>query len=597
MSDVDEVKKRIDIVEVVSEFVKLKKGGRNFKGLCPFHNEKTPSFMVSQEMQIFHCFGCGFGGDVFKFLMETEHIEFGEALSILAKRAGVTLSSNFPGSAPSIKEKLYEINHLASEFYQYLLVTHKIGEKALSYVMGRGITKASIKTFGVGYSPNAWDGLYNYMVLKKGYKSEDLETAGLLIRRSESGGRGYYDRFRGRLMFTLKDVRGNVLGFAGRVLDSDAKEAKYINTSETPVYSKSDVLYGMDVTKEYIKKGNAAVIVEGEIDLIRSYQAGVCNIVAIKGSALTDGQLRLLKRYTENITLSLDADLAGDVAARRGIEIADSLGFNIKVVQLLGGKDPDEAVKLGVWRDSVSKAVPIYDYLIDSAFKRSDGALVFGKKKIGDELIPIFSKISNDIVKAHYVKKLANRLGVSEEVISGALEKFAKKESLGIVARAVTTEDEKEKKSREEMLEERFLSMILQSGNPIAVFNNSAREGMESFFTIQGMGRVFEYLKGFLGKKEQGKFVISDFVKEAPGELSSIINRLYLIDLGSDYEKEEDKEGEAKNSALIMEDLYNKRRLGEISKLISEAEAKEEKGEVLRLNSEFGEISKKIAKQ
>lgn len=587
MSDVEEVKKRIDIVEVISEFVKLKKSGRNFKGLCPFHNEKTPSFIVSSERQIWHCFGgCNKGGDALSFLMEYEHIEFWEALRILAKRVGFTLSTNYQGPSTNIKEKIYEINNLASEYYQYLLTEHKVGEKALLYILGRGITKASLKLFGVGYAPNSWDGIYKYLVLKKKYSPEDVETAGLILK-----GRGYYDRFRGRLLFTLKDVRGNVVGFAGRVLEKDVKEAKYINTAETPVYIKGEVLYGLDVTKEDIKKEGFAVIVEGEIDAIRSYQSGVKNVVAIKGTALTEGQLRLLKRYTENLTISLDADLAGDLASRRGIELADNLGFNIKVVEILGAKDPDEAVGLGVWKESVKASLPIYDYFIDSAFKRNDPFSVFGKKKIGDELLPILAKISNDIVKAHYVKKLAEKLGVEEEVIESGMTKAVKKEELGFVAKKAGTFIE-QKKTREEAIEEYFLSLILQSEETLKYLENERAADLANYFLTPVLARVFGLLKEYVLEKKE--FTAGEFIKTLPSELTSIIDRLYIFDLGEDLYKEENKEKEIFRTIALMEELYLRRRIAEFSKKIGEGQEKGG-GEVLALNDEFLKLSKRLS--
>ncbi len=303
MDQIEEIRSKIDLVAFISETVPLKKAGRNFKGLCPFHTEKTPSFIVSPERQIWKCFGCQKGGDAFGFLMEIERIEFGEALRILAKKTGVVLQSYRPSQSESEKDKLYQINHLAAEFFHYLLLNHRAGKKALNYILQRGISKQSLEKFKLGYAPAMWDGLQGFLVGKKGYKAEDLEKAGLIIKRAgEQESRkveGYYDRFRDRLMFPLSDHRGNVVGFAGRVLDPEVKEAKYVNTPETAVYHKSDLLFPLDVTKEEIKKENCAMVVEGELDAISSYQVGLKNVVAIKGSALSEEQSRLLKRFCE----------------------------------------------------------------------------------------------------------------------------------------------------------------------------------------------------------------------------------------------------------------------------------------------------------
>ena len=266
MSDIDDVKSRLNIVDIVGAKVPLKKAGRNFKGLCPFHSEKTPSFIVSPDRQTFHCFGCGKGGSVIDFVMEYDRVDFSEALETLAATAGVTLTHRIPDTPEGrIRQKIFEVNHLASEFYHYLMTKHDLGERARIYLKHRGVSDKTAKTFMLGYSPNGWEGLYRYLT-KKGYAAELLEKAGLVIR--SRSGRGMYDRFRGRIMFTLRDHRGNVVGFSGRMLDPDAKEAKYINTSETPVYIKGNVLYGLDVTKSAIQKENDCILTEGEFDVI-----------------------------------------------------------------------------------------------------------------------------------------------------------------------------------------------------------------------------------------------------------------------------------------------------------------------------------------
>ncbi|MBI3343237.1 DNA primase, partial [Candidatus Gottesmanbacteria bacterium] len=276
MSDIDEVKARTNIIDIISARVTLKKAGRHWKALCPFHSEKTPSFIVSPERQSWKCFGCGKGGSVLDFIMEYEHVDFVEALETLAEKAGVKLERRM-GDTPEakLKEKILTANHLASEYYHYLLTKHAIGEKARRYLKTRGVTDKTIKTFSLGYSPNSWDGLLKYLK-KKGYDEAILAQAGLIV----ASNRGGYDRFRGRVMFTLKDHRGNIVGFSGRLLDPDAKEAKYINTSETLVYSKSNVLYGLDVTRAAIQKEGEAIVMEGEFDVISSFQAGVGNTVA-----------------------------------------------------------------------------------------------------------------------------------------------------------------------------------------------------------------------------------------------------------------------------------------------------------------------------
>lgn len=457
MSEIDEIKSRLNIVDIIGQRVTLKKTGRNFKGLCPFHNEKSPSFIVSPDRQSFHCFGCGKGGSIFDFVMLYEHVDFAEALESLAERANVKLerrSSDNPQMQQ--KQKLFEVNHLASEYYAYLLTKHKVGTKALAYLSQRGISDKSIKTFSLGYSPNDWDGLLKYLK-KKGYDNQLLETAGLVLR----GNRGYYDRFRGRVMFTLKDHRGNVVGFAGRVLDPEIKEAKYINTAETPVYSKSKVLYGLDITKATIQKANEVVLMEGELDVISSYQAGIPNVVAIKGSALTEDHALLLRRFCERIVFALDADFAGDQAARRGIEIAEKIGFDMRVATMPSGKDPDEAAREspGLLKKSIKEAQALYDYFLSSAMSHFDVSTAYGKKKIADEVLSIIAKIENSIVQGHYMRKLAEAIDISEENIVDVLRAMQRKQQKKGVLEKVAGEA----RTRLEKTEVYVLALLLQA--------------------------------------------------------------------------------------------------------------------------------------
>lgn len=537
MSDLDQIKQKIDIVAFVSESVPLKKTGANFKGLCPFHTEKTPSFIVSPERQIWHCFGqCADGGDIFKFLMKIENIEFSESLKILAKRAGVTLSAFQPSKESQLKEKLYSVNHLASEFYHYILTNHPLGQKARDYLKSRQITNNSITLFSLGYSPNSWDSLINFLA-KKGYNPPDLETAGL-VSKSQIG--HFFDRFRGRLIFTLKDHRGNCVGFAGRLLDPEAKEAKYVNTAETPVYTKGNILYGLEIAKEEIKKEGFAVVVEGEIDAIQSYQAGVRNVVAIKGSALTQNQVNLLKRYTENIYLSLDADYAGDSAAHRGIEIADAAGLNIKVVNLKEGKDPDELIKKdpGLWHEAVKKAINFYDFIIDSALAKFDPKIPEQAKKIVSEVAHFLEPIENLVVKNHYLKKLAGQLDISQDALAVQLAKEYKKTvfSLRPITSPITNDQTPiTPKSRSDLLEEYLLSLLLQSPRPSDHLLLISPRLTPQDFTNPASGKIYQLLIS-LSENPQSDvslpqdFNINTFVKIAPPELAPIIDRLYLLE-------------------------------------------------------------------
>jgi DNA primase len=527
MGDADEVKSKLNIIDIIGEKVILKKAGRNFKGLCPFHNEKTPSFMVSPDRQVFHCFGCGKGGSVIDFIMEYEHMEFPEALEELAERAGVTLSKRKSDNPErKLKDTLYAINSLASEFYHYILTKHPLGEKALLYLRNRGITDKSIRTFSLGYSPNSWEGLYRFLK-KKQYDDQLIEKAGLVL----PGNRGLYDRFRGRLMFTLKDHRGNVVGFSGRVLDPTIKEAKYINTSETPVYSKSNVLYALDVTHDAIVKAGEAILMEGEIDVISSFQVGVSNVVAIKGSALTEGHVHLLKRYTERVIFALDSDLAGDKAARRGIDVASGVGLDMRVAVMPTGKDPDEAARedaVGL-KKALKNAVGIYDYFIESSKKRFDLTSAFGKQKASEELLPILSKIENNIVQGHYIKKTAEAFGVSEETVVDGMKKV--KRPLEMVrADAVGPKESSFAISGPERLELYALGLLLQ-GDTKKLYAELLQVTEIAAVKHMGVRRVLEQIDSYF--KQDTDFIVAEFAKTLPKELLPVLDEAYLWDIST----------------------------------------------------------------
>ncbi len=566
MGDIDEVKARTNIIDIISSRVTLKKAGRHWKALCPFHSEKTPSFIVSPERQSWKCFGCGKGGSVIDFVMEYEHVDFVEALQTLAEKAGVKLERRAADTPEAkLKEKIIAANHLASEFYQYLLTKHDVGEKARHYLKTRGVTDKTTKTFSLGYSPNSWDGLLKYLK-KKGYDEAILAQAGLIVPSN----RGGYDRFRGRVMFTLKDHRGNVVGFSGRLLDPDAKEAKYINTSETLVYSKSNVLYGLDVTKAAIQKEGEAIITEGEFDVISSFQAGVANAVAIKGSALTEGHVNLLRRFADRLVLALDSDLAGDAAARRGIEIADRAGLDIRVATMPAGKDPDDAAREnpGLFKKVLKAAEPIYDYFIASATTRFDPKDAFGKRKISDELLPIIAKIDNPIVQGHYVKKLAASLDVTEDAVGDGMRKLSRSQSLARTDEAAV-KTAKRDRSRQENLELYVLAILLQ-GKTIELLEE-LKEGIAfGDFSIAPVRQILEHIDHHL--KENTTFLIKDFADRLPKELTSTLDEAFLWDIADLLENEERLMKEWTKAIAELKRVTLRQRMSELSRRLAQDE-------------------------
>ncbi len=573
MNDIEEVKSRLNIVDIIGLRVKLTKAGRNFKGLCPFHNEKTPSFMVSADRQSFHCFGCGKGGSVIDFVMEYERVDFREALETLAEKAGVKLQNKIENTPEmKLKEAILQVNHLAGEFYQYILTTHAIGENARKYIRDRGVSEKVVKTFALGYSPNSWDGLHSFLK-KKGYDDKILESAGLILKTQHSTAEHprYYDRFRGRLMFTLKDHRGNVVGFAGRLLDPAAKEAKYINTSETPVYSKSNVLYGLDITKQAIQKSNEAIIMEGEFDVISSFQAGISNVVAIKGSALTEGHVHLLRRFTERITFALDSDMAGDAASRRGIEIAERAGLDMKVVILPDGKDPDDVAREtpGQLKQAIKDAISIYDYYFTSAFKRYDTQDPYGKKKISDELIPSIAKIDNPIVQGHYVRRLAEQLGVAEDVVVEGIRKFRRgvAHSVGSRAPVPAPVSSQPDRNRMERLEIYILALLLQ-GKTIDLLEDLKDTIQPTEFSLPSVKQLLEQLAKFL--ETHPVFFLKDFADSVPPELVAILDEACLWDLATLTDNEDTYAREWTRSIRELRKLQLKTRIQQLTAALTD---------------------------
>jgi DNA primase len=420
MSVITEVKQKLDIVDFVSEYVTLQKAGRNFKGLCPFHTEKHPSFFVFPEQQSWHCFGaCGTGGDIFSFIMKKEGIDFGQALRLLAQRGGITLGplETRSKAEDEKKERLFQINEAAAEYYHHLLLSTKTGEAARSYLARRKVTPETIKEFRLGFSPNAWETIKNYLQ-GKGYTEKELIESGLIIEKEEGGS---YDRFRNRLMYPICDTQGRVTGFGARVLDDSLP--KYINSAQTPIFDKSSSLYAIDKAKSTIRKKNLAIIVEGYMDVLTAHQHGWQNVVGSMGTSLTEKQVEGIKRLTSNITLALDADLAGEEATLRGKAILASSNAEANVILLPPGKDPDEVIgeDLGLWQKLVEQAMPIMDFAFQSVISKVDINRARDKSLAVQKLLPSIYEIKDPVQQSHYLKKLASELKIEESAIRAAL--------------------------------------------------------------------------------------------------------------------------------------------------------------------------------
>lgn len=458
-SPVEEIKNRLDIVEVIGSYIKLQKAGANFRAICPFHSEKKPSFLVSPVRQIWHCFGgCGTGGDVFKFIMMIEGVEFGDALRLLAQKAGVELKKQDP-RLKTERQRLYEICELACCFFEKQLGGSSVGKEAEKYLLDRGLAKESIKKWRLGYSPDVWQGLSDFL-FSRGYKQEEIQKAGLALT-SEKG--SFYDRFRGRIIFPVFDLNSRVVGFGGRVFKSE-DTAKYLNTPATLLYDKSRTLYGLDKAKVEIRKKSHCLLVEGYIDLILVSQAGYENAAAISGTALTSYQLQILKRYSDNLYIAFDMDLAGDSATKRGIDLAQNQGFNIKIVTMPEGKDPADIISQAPqdWQKLVEEAKSILEFYFQTAFIRWSGKTPEGKREISKIILPVIKRIPNQIERSHWAQELARRLSVKEEVVEEELKR-TKQEPFRLSEEVNSLPEVSVPKNRKDLLEERVASLVLKN--------------------------------------------------------------------------------------------------------------------------------------
>ncbi|MFA7705715.1 MAG: DNA primase [Candidatus Omnitrophota bacterium] len=419
----EDILSRVDIVEIISGYIPLKKAGRNFKANCPFHHEKTPSFTVSPERQIYHCFGCGESGNAFRFLMRHERMEFPEAVEILAKKAGITLpEQDRPeiARAASLSTQIYKINELAVNFYENNLNAPN-ATAWRDYLLNRGVKLQTIKEFHLGLATSGWDGLINYL-RSKGISISLMEKAGLILPKDAGG---YYDRFRNRVIFPIFDVRSRVIGFGARVMDKTLP--KYINSPETPVYVKGKNLFGLNLSKDYIRENDFVVIVEGYLDFMIPYQEGLNNLVASQGTALTLEQIRLLKRYTHNVVMIYDGDTAGEIATLRSLDMLIEEGIQVKIVPLPKGLDPDALVRrdgIDTLKAKIKDAINLFDYKLEILKSRHNIKEAHGKSKIASEMLSTINKFDNAILRGEYVKRLSEEIRIPEHYIIEELNKL-----------------------------------------------------------------------------------------------------------------------------------------------------------------------------
>lgn len=583
MDQVDEVKQKTDIVSLISEHVELKRAGRNFKGLCPFHSEKSPSFMVSPELQIFKCFGCGESGDAFSFLEKHEGMEFYEALKFLADKAGIKLKP-LAGQQLGAKETIYKLNQFALRFYNFVLLEHKAGKKALSYLTEkRGLRLDTIKAFGVGFSPNDPIVLTDFLQ-KKGFTKNEILDSGIAYQR----GSNVFDRFWGRVVFPLYDHRGNIVGFSGRLLPTDKREnaGKYINSPETLVYHKSQLLFGLNFSKKFIKQEGFVVVVEGELDLISPYQAGYRNIVAIKGTALTEQHVKLLARFTNKIIFALDSDVAGNEAAKRGIKIAQNEGLELLVANLGDYTDPDDMVRKNpdAFGRSLKNAQVIWDFLLDNVFAKSDPKTATGKTQISKGVTQILVDIEDKILQSHYIDVVAKKLNVPFEAVSAQVQKG--KDQMGSRKEEEVQVDPV--RNRQELLEEAYLAIAFQF-DPNGLIKG---EVVELFISPL----YKKIVAAFLANKERPlEFNPSEFADTLPSELFSGFSALMLKDTGIEKDDLEVAQKEAELILANMLMLATKREIADVTKEISEKEGQKDDKIVPGLQKRLKELADNLS--
>jgi DNA primase len=592
-SQVDEIKNRLDIVEIISEYIpNMKQAGGNWKALCPFHNEKTPSFMVSRDKQIWHCFGCGEGGDVISFVQKIENMEFPEALKILAKRAGVVLRYE-EKSLTNQKTKILDILEAAAKFYHHNLLNSTEAAAAREYLFKkRGLIEETIEKFFLGFAPNSWDATIKFL-RGKGYTEKDIFLAGLTVKKER--GSGFYDRFRARIMFPIFDTHDNAVGFTARLMPEDEKKenagGKYVNTPQTLVYDKSRVIYGLNFAKQEIKKENLTVMVEGNMDVIASHQSGAQNVVASSGTAMTVEQVNLLKRYSPNLAISFDADLAGNTAATRGIDVALREGINIKVIMLSPeiGKDPDDYIKKdpNLWREVIANSMAFMDYYIKKTLNSLDLRRVEDKKKAAQTLLFQLTKIPDKVEQTFYLEKLANILGVSEQVLR---ESMPQKKSA--VENKVKLHENKNlfgEKNRAKLLAERFLALLLKYPQNLKY----SVDYLEPFMLPDELFReIYKTLILYYNKAvdKDGISLISDEIIRSLGNKKHINVMVLLADRDfANFGDEEIKEEILKNAKALRENYI----LAERKYLEGEMRKAEEQGDlgaVQKLVEEFNKL-------
>jgi DNA primase len=602
-SDVSEIKNRLNIVDVLGEYIRLEKAGANYRALCPFHNEKSPSFMVSEERQSWHCFGCQKGGDVFSFVMEIDGLEFREVLKMLAEKAGVDLKGYDPKKTEE-KNRTFEILELATKFYEIQLWQGHGRDKILKYLRDRGLKDQAVKDFRLGYAPPGWRNILTFLT-GRGFSVDEIMRAGLIAQKKEVRNSNitdlntkYYDRFRDRIMFPIADAQGKIVGYSARVSPGgDESQAKYVNTPETEIYHKSRILYGIDKAKGEIRKLDFALLVEGNMDVIAASQAGLKNVVAVSGTALTTEQIQIIKRYCSKIKMFFDMDSAGEAATKKSLKLCLASDMAVEIVSLPHGKDAAELAKDDARKliESVAESKSAIEHFFKIAVSRFDKNKVEDKKMIANYLLDIVADIPSVIEKNHWIKKIAAEIETSESALTDMLKKANLRER----ASSVSQENEKDafiSRKKMEILTDEIIGLALSYPD---IWKILVRAGSEEAFVSKD-----NLLNLMIARGEELEFDFESLLKNLENKPHEIrrAERLffqkkfrpnlenYLEEVGLDDIR---KDFEACMREIRKETMREK--LSKISNDIRSAEEKKDKLALEFLQKEFQKVSESFA--
>jgi DNA primase len=575
-SPVQKIKERLSIEEVVSSYIKLEKVGSTLKARCPFHNEKTPSFFVSVDRGNYYCFGCGAKGDIFTFVEEFEGLDFRGALKLLADRAGVPLEAYNP-KEESEKEKLYRI---MEEITKHLCDNLSSNSKVLEYLKSRGLEEKTIKDFRIGFAKNEWRDIYDYLV-KKGFTDSEIEKAGLIKKIPEKS--GYYDRFRGRVMFPISDSSGRIIAFSGRLFEDDGKSAKYLNSPDTPIFNKSHVLYGLDKAKESIRKNNFSILVEGQFDLVLSHQAGFRNTVATSGTALSDStfskenavsSLGLVLRLSNNMLLAFDSDKAGISAAARAGKIALSLGMDVKAVSMADGVDPADLISksgTNAWKEVIRNAKHLIEFMTEKVVINSKGDIRKAGREIKEKVLPYVNAVDSAIEKSYFIKKISDISSIPENDVREDLKKIEHE------FKYEKQEIEDAKKSERTMFKKDYIERRLLG---IIFWQESLEEKGRKINATEIFSKVAEMLESNAEDlREKLKDSVGDLIFEAEVFYGDGITNI---------------EREVKELIFNLEEEYLKEKLGRKMQELKVLEEKKDNTSALEILKEINDINSKI---